>query len=468
MNFTYKESEENWMTVEEIIQVVQSHLIFLEESYQVGTLEASRWGLPEMARFFWSIMSGYNPSTIVWIDIQKSYEYFLNAGTDDDSMNYYKGLLKDNYKYITVDGNNRTITLVDIVAGKVALKPGHYSVPEFGEKSTKFNIQVKKGSNKFNKLVKPLIACFYSRKIRVTTYTNLSVDDGGVVFRAINDGMKLSDHQTRQSHASFLADWVRDMRKKYILSFKKVFTDGVINKLNADEFVAKCLSYTVSKDSSKSTLDTLYKNPGAVSNKFLSKSDDWFKSNIQSFFKEMGTYKWTSKTALFDAWVLVSEWKQEKDTKVQDMKAYLAIYYRELISLSNSKDTYESPCSKLQEQVMDYAGLLTKNLNPKVSEFRRNIILGRIESKLVDDGIIVQQESPNNRFFTAKQKMELWEEQDGVCPGTGESIPMAEIFDHTKWQADHKDPFDNGGKTTIPNGQLVSAKWNNQKSNKVA
>jgi hypothetical protein len=258
------------------------------------------------------------------------------------------------------------------------------------------------------------------------------------------------------------------MRKKYILSFKKVFTDGVINKLNADEFVAKCLSYTVSKDSSKSTLDTLYKNPGAVSNKFLSKSDDWFKSNIQSFFKEMGTYKWKSKTALFDAWVLVSEWKQEKDTKVQDMKAYLAIYYRELISLSNSKVTYESPCSKLQEQVMDYAGLLTKNLNPKVSEFRRNIILGRIESKLVDDGIIVQQESPNNRFFTAKQKMELWEEQDGVCPGTGESIPMAEIFDHTKWQADHKDPFDNGGKTTIPNGQLVSAKWNNQKSNKVA
>ena len=150
------------------------------------------------------------------------------------------------------------------------------------------------------------------------------------------------------------------------------------------------------------------------------------------------------------------------------MKAYLAIYYRELISLSNSKVTYESPCSKLQEQVMDYAGLLTKNLNPKVSEFRRNIILGRIERKLVDDGIIVQQESPNNRFFTTNQKMQLWEEQDGVCPGTGESIPMAEIFDHTKWQADHKDPFDNGGRTTIPNGQLVSAKWNNQKSNKVA
>ena len=107
-------------------------------------------------------------------------------------------------------------------------------------------------------------------------------------------------------------------------------------------------------------------------------------------------------------------------------------------------------------------------MNPKVGEFRRSVILNRIEKQLVDEGVIIQQEDPNNRFFTVKQKMQLWEQQGGICPATDEEIPLEEIFDHTKWQADHIDPFDKGGLTELDNGQLVCAKYNNEKSNKIA
>ena len=85
---------------------------------------------------------------------------------------------------------------------------------------------------------------------------------------------------------------------------------------------------------------------------------------------------------------------------------------------------------------------------------------------MIDAGIITQQEDPKNRFFTKEQKRKLWNRQGGICPETKQEIPIEEMFDYTKWQADHKDPFDNGGLTELDNGQLICAKFNNEKSNK--
>ena len=169
-----------------------------------------------------------------------------------------------------------------------------------------------------------------------------------------------------------------------------------------------------------------------------------------------------------DLWVIISDYKTERNTKIKDMNKLITIYYDQLITLQASEETYPSPSIKVKEKVLDYTGLLSKSFSPELNEFRRSVILNLIEKQLVAEGVIVQQEDPSNRFFTVKQKIQLWKNQDGICPVTEKEIPLEEIFDHTKWQADHKDPFDNGGKTTIPNGQLVSAKWNNQKSNKVA
>ena len=59
----------------------------------------------------------------------------------------------------------------------------------------------------------------------------------------------------------------------------------------------------------------------------------------------------------------------------------------------------------------------------------------------------------------------MWKKQNGKSPATGKEIPLTEIYDHTKWQADHIKPWDKQGETTIENGQLIEAEINNQKSN---
>ena len=61
----------------------------------------------------------------------------------------------------------------------------------------------------------------------------------------------------------------------------------------------------------------------------------------------------------------------------------------------------------------------------------------------------------------------LWKKQDGKSPTSGKEIPLTEIYDHTKWQADHIIPWDQGGETTIDNGQLIESSINASFGNKI-
>jgi len=436
--------------------------IFLDESFQVGTLEESRWGQAEKSRFFKSVLLGRAISPIVWIDVKACYEYWKQVGTDNESKDYFQKLISQKYVYISLDGNNRTITLFDADGGKVGLQSGTYHLIDH------FNIQVKRGSNKIGKgLVDPLVDKFYNTKIQIIVYTDISKDEAGQVFRDINDGLTLNNHQKRQSYSSDLANWVRQIRKDYKQSLTKIFGKKEIVTLKADEFIAKCLCYTANKDFSGTALDSLYKEPGLVISAYLTKRDKWFQSTMKSFMKEIKRFKWTSKNSLFDLWVIISEYKTDDNTQILNMNKFVTCYYDKLTNLIGDTAVYDSPDKKLKEKVLDYSGLLSKSLNKKVGDFRRKVIRNLIENEL-DETIIVQQEHPKNRFFTKKQKNQLYKKQDGICPATKKRIPLEEIFDYTKWHADHILAFSRGGETTIENGQLVCAEFNLRKGKKNA
>ena len=61
----------------------------------------------------------------------------------------------------------------------------------------------------------------------------------------------------------------------------------------------------------------------------------------------------------------------------------------------------------------------------------------------------------------------MWKKQDGKSTITGKEIPLTEIYDHTKWQADHIKSWDQGGLTTIDNGQLIESSINASLGNKM-
>ena len=450
--------------VQEILFERQAEHIYLDESFQVGTLDRSRWGSKEQIAYWVSVIFGKARTALHWIDIKECYEYWEELGTDNESRDYFKGLLEKGYEYISLDGNNRTITLFDVDAGKLKFPKGLFSLDKVP------NIRVAKPLNINDPAFsKPLKDKFYETEIPMVIYTNISLNECGDLVRNINAGMPWNAHQMRQSRPSKLAEFIREMRKEYESSFEKSFSEKDLIVLKVDEFLAKLLSYTAhdKHDFSKNALNTLYEEPAGVISTFLTKKHPWFKTNFKSFIKAQGKYEFTSHNSLLDLWAIISDYKFKDNTKVQDMQKFVDVYFKQLTKLQADEKTYKSPCSTLVDSVFTYSGLLSKTLNKKVGVYRRNIIRNLIENELIDDGIITQQENPKNRFFTKEQKRQLWEKQGGICPVSKEEIPLEEMFDHTKWQADHIDPFDNGGLTTLDNGQLVCAKYNNEKSNKI-
>ena len=450
--------------VQEILFERQAEHIYLDESFQVGTLDRSRWGSKEQIAYWVSVIFGKARTALHWIDIKECYEYWEELGTDNESRDYFKGLLEKGYEYISLDGNNRTITLFDVDAGKLKFPKGLFSLDKVP------NIRVAKPLNINDPAFsKPLKDKFYETEIPMVIYTNISLNECGDLVRNINAGMPWNAHQMRQSRPSKLAEFIREMRKEYESSFEKSFSEKDLIVLKVDEFLAKLLSYTAhdKHDFSKNALNTLYEEPAGVISTFLTKKHPWFKTNFKSFIKAQGKYEFTSHTSLLDLWAIISDYKFKDNTKVQDMQKFVDVYFKQLTKLQADEKTYKSPCSTLVDSVFTYSGLLSKTLNKKVGVYRRNIIRNLIENELIDDGIITQQENPKNRFFTKEQKRQLWEKQGGICPVSKEEIPLEEMFDHTKWQADHIYPFDKGGLTILENGQLIRAKENNEKSNKI-
>ena len=66
----------------------------------------------------------------------------------------------------------------------------------------------------------------------------------------------------------------------------------------------------------------------------------------------------------------------------------------------------------------------------------------------------------NLRAFSDQQKREMYERQDGLCNIRKKPYPIEEM------EADHIDPWSEGGRTDIENGQMIHKEENRRKSNK--
>jgi len=64
------------------------------------------------------------------------------------------------------------------------------------------------------------------------------------------------------------------------------------------------------------------------------------------------------------------------------------------------------------------------------------------------------------RTFTHQQKREMYERQGGLCNIRKKPYPIEEM------EADHIDPWSEGGKTIVENGQMIHKEENRRKSNK--
>ena len=444
----------------------------MDPHFQVGTERKSRWNLKQMMYYIQSVLLDSAPMSFILIDIETSYKNAVESGNSNDTIKYFKDLLDQGYIYISVDGNNRSISLTEFALGNVpilSIKEGY----ELGDEGV---IQVKSKSSRLGKgLNDKIVRTIMNRELVITTYTDILSEDASDLFRRVNTQVKLTKHQLRQSYISFLADWIRKQREVFYDALSKLFTEDSLTILNGDEYIAKCVSYASSDNTTDIALDNMYRNPSSTLNTLRLKSS---KSKFVNVFSNMmkqiskhGVAKLKSQNAFVDLFKLA--WQYEKsNTKIRNWDAFYNEWLETTVTLSaDIHKMYPSIAilkdGSLSEEIFNYKKLLSRTIAKEdISQYRQDILKSIFEEKLITEKVLVQTEDDNNRFFTHDQKVKLWQKQKGICPITKKKIEFKDLFDYTMWHADHKKPYIDGGETILENGQLICATENLKKGSK--
>ena len=443
------------MTVKEFTDIKIDEQIKLEESFQRGTDQVSSWNDDNKKDYIHSTLVGTATNPIHVVDIKKALQY--NEGADPESYEIFKKYDEEGYIYLSIDGNNRSIALKDFRENKFKMYQREYP-------TDRLLVEVKKDYDTYSTMGTILKEIFDYARVNLIVYSNVTIKQCSELFRDVNRGKTLNHQQFRQSYLCPTADWVRATRKKYYKSLSNFLKEGEMREMAGDEFIVKMMSFAHFGECDKGKFDRMYfdSNTGHIEKlRLFTKNESNFKSVLHNFFTDIsvGTNK-LSSNAVFDYFILLWNYKLD-NIKIDNHKEFYKLW---LDSYSTLQTDTEPMKIDGEDSLFTFNDTIRKPLK-HFGEFRQDAIKKVIEHVAIEKGYLVQQGDPKDRFFTNIQKFELWKKQDGKSTITGKEIPLTEIYDHTKWQADHIIPWDKQGETTIANGQLIEASINNKKSN---
>ena len=456
------------LSVEKFAKLKNEKQIKLDPSFQVGTDESSRWDKLQQSKYIKSVLLGSAPSAFVVVNCEDAYENNFNRGVDNQSIEYFDGLRND-YKFLSVDCNNRSIALRNFIYGDLKIPAGVYFLKSGAA------VKIKRGHyDTFESMASALKAEFLNSDVLIAEYEDILWSDLGVLFRNINDGYPLNPQQKRQSFPSVIAEYVRNMRDDYEKNLSKFISPKSMRNLGGDEFIAKCMSYVVNVCiTSAKALNFMYENPKTAASvvKPSSKKISDFTSVIKNVLKDLkvgvGSIS-KSTNSVFDYFVVQWELK-EQNIRVVNRKEFYNTWLEKVSSLFLDEVTpYDLSHIETKSKQIVYKDIV-KKITLDYGQLRRKLVMDSIVPDLLESGVLIQ--TSDDDYYTPDEKMIMWKRQDGKCPCNRpecvNDIPIGEICNGTKWHGDAVDPRANGGDHTLENGQLMCRVGNQKKSNSI-
>ena len=138
--------------------------IGLDDSFNVGSLTEGRWESRKAIGFIRSVIRGIAMQDIYLVDLQSCLD---NSVEGSEDWEYFKKWLDAGYKWLAVDGNNRTITCRNFFNDNIKIPSGEkFEVEVCGQKA---KFKIKKGQNVWSNLpeeLKKVIRMLHSLYIR--------------------------------------------------------------------------------------------------------------------------------------------------------------------------------------------------------------------------------------------------------------------------------------------------------------
>lgn len=406
------------------------------------------WPLKQMTDYCTSVMLGNAPSPIVVVNIEKSLAKVVKNTPDYD---YFKSWQDLGYKWISIDGNNRTVALREFYNNKVSINHGKYL------RSVVINID--SSNDTFSKIPEEIKQKAYEdSQITVVEYHVASRQDCSDLFLNINSGRDLNAQEKRNAKLTPIAKEIRELGASSVEALKNIYKSGN-QGYQIDEMIAKmaCVhAFGTNHSLSPKDLNESYEDNSNVWPQFISHGGKECIQRTIDLIGKFGTKKFKNKATLLNLFITISTlYKQNK--KIVDDKKFF-----EWFNTTETGRLHKVAWTSPQGEVLLYETCGRNNTKLNLSA-RFDLIVQDIEKATKD---IISDVLDDKRTFTKREKYQAWLNQKGICPITGKIIPEDEIYDSELWQGHHsKIPHSFGGQTIQDNCQLIDAKANKQLGN---
>jgi hypothetical protein len=416
--------------IEDFIELYKE--IYIDKRFQ----RREAWDGSDRRAFIKAVYNNLNPSPVILVNAIMSREKAIQNKNQED-IEYFQSIIDAGYRYISIDGNNRTVTTVG-----------------YGDKNNdEFVLYNDEDRRIFNK-----------KKVVVQYYEGVTREQMNSLAIAVNSGRPWNDQESRNAMPTVIADYIREVSESVTCSTDKIKVKK--SRMGDDEFLAQTLFYEEYKTgANQKGLYSLYntKVDTRTHKKIITLWDKLLCNHCVT--KNLG------KSAAFNLYVLLSYLNKEGLSldKSKYKELYENYYTQEQVRWSDSKTLYDTGKGE-QLTWAKLNGSVHKNLTMKLEKILKDLDLSEYTI-----------EKDKKRAFSMKQKVQIWVRDNGMVRVNGsinglwfndedrnmyKEVSLIEVLDGTKWAVDHIDPHSKGGQTTVENGEIVSTEYNKWKSNK--
>lgn len=366
----------------------------------------------------------------------------------DPYESYFSELQKQGYRYISIDGNNRTVALWEFINDKFTIR-----LPDSSE-NVYFSELTQEDKDELLK----------NTQIARVLYSGISQKECSEIFINHNESEKLRHQELRNAQISPISSYVRNLEER-VRTLIPIFDNENRYRRN-DEFILDMIAYqdNPSLPTNKKRRDLVWD----LSQLELSFDRKYLETTLKllpSFLEKCNFGKKTSNSVARDFGILRGLIKENYGTEfTQDsFDIFLDALAEERTKLLQSDKVHT--LSDGENTRMTYTAICGLPINPAAFKVRVEL-LKKVLSNIID-------ENSNVKFKTGRSKLTqdigvrrfLANKQDWKCVVTNEFIK--DFTDGNKWHVDHIIPLSKGGSDTIDNMRLIDATANLQKGSQL-
>lgn len=409
-------------TIQGFIHVVKGNRVYYDPTIQRRKV----WKKTDKVSYYLSLLDGTDASNIVLCDIKSSMEYSFSQNNTKD-YDYFSTLWNQGFRYISIDGGNRTEFLL-----------GKYNEIDW------------------NSPLSDEMFDFFNSEISLKYIFNSTKNQLHRTFINLNSNTSANPQERRNAEEGVVSEFIRKMGIDYSGELLKI-SGLTFSRMKDLELVSQFLSYHQSKNKPLNTtnLDLMYKNVEIFNEKnFVDIMKVWGKC-IDLIH---GTNSEITKGNSFNLFMFLLDMSREyncvlnKDLISEFVDKYLELDNQRIINTFNNPMTtnWTYLCRSMTKNMKYKFDCMYNDFHPFIGEY-----FYELDSK---------------RLFTEMEKLAKCIETGGVVnrlDGSVEVYTPLQVKNGKIVNGGHKDkPFSKGGKSTYDNLELQESSDNKSQGNR--